>query len=320
MELFNKFKNNDFTNIRQLINGYYLGKYTTLDEMKEYFQEINNFVKDDDLISKLLDDKAITIFKIEDTHETVSPILDYSSNYNEYLSPILLTITEKEYIKTLLEQPLFRALLGDTLSNKLDKSLQDINSLNFKDIFVYRDSLNRNDNLEIIDNIKLLTKSMIKKQSIDFVNTTANGKYISKDVHMYRFLYTPANKLWQIITYNKEDKRVILCTISKISDIKINENNTKGLETHELIEKKKVKRPLKMKINEIFNSLERVFLAFSDYEVETYYKNNNHFIEVYYYEFEERKVLRDVLALGDAVVLEKDSALYDEIYSIVSIM
>lgn len=317
MELLNEFKNEDFRTIRQLIN-YTLKDGYSLDEVKEYFNEISYFNKPDDFIDKLFDSKC---FLLKEDSNCILPIIDYDENSNECYVPILLTKMEKEYLKTMLEDELFSAMLGKELSSKLDKLLEGVNTLNFNDIFIYKDEYNSNYNLKILDKIKFITDSIVQEFPIDFNNNTYDGIRKSYSKYMYRFLYNPINKLWQVTTYDEVQNRVILCTVYKLSDIKESKTTSNCLNTKELIEAKKVTTPLKIKLIDIWTSVERCFRVFADYEVVPYYdsKNNTYYLEVYYYEFDTDQIIMEILSLGDAVVVEdNDSPIYQKIVDIIT--
>lgn len=312
MELFNEFKNQDFINICKMINSSFKNEYT-LDEFKEFAKEIG---AKDDLVDKLIDENAFALIN----EEEMLPIINFAENNNEMYAPILLTKMEKEYIKTLLDNELFCEMIGESLSKKLNESLKDIQSLNFDDIFIYKDSQKNTFKLSIVENINKLTDSMVNDYSINFKNKTTKGKSIpNDDKKMYCFLYTKASKLWQVITYNKEQERVILCNVSRLRSIEKAEESTQSLETDKLIEKKKTEIPLKLKVIEIYTSVERVFRIFSDYEIRAYYKDGHHFLDVYYYDFDKEKIIESILSLGDNVIIEKNGCpIYDDIVDIIS--
>lgn len=307
MELFNQFKNDDFKHIRQIIKKTLIYGYD-----KELLYEFYNTIssKPTDFIDSLFNDDFCIL---KDEEGDILPFIDYDYDENPYLLPILLTKMEKEYIKTMLNDSLFCALLGEKLANKLSNNLNNTTSLNFKDNIIFKDEQIFDDTPSLIENIKLITYAIINDKNIDFNNNTNTKVYENKNKKIYRILYSPINTFWQVLTHDDNNERVILCNISSMSNIKINDNNDNVVDTKILIKNKKSKTPLKLELKEIHSSLERTFRTFSDYETIAYHKNGIHFLEIYYYEFDKQQIISNILSLGDAVVVDSNSPLYEDI-------
>lgn len=307
MELFNQFKNEDFKHIRQIIKKSLIYGYDK-ELLTEYYNAVSS--KSIDFIDSLFNEDFCIL---KDDEGEIFPFIDYDYDKNPYLLPILLTKMEKEYIKTMLNDSMFCSLLGEELANKLSNNLVNTNSLNFKDNIIYKDEQFFNYKPSLIENIKLITYAIINDKNIDFNNNTRTEVYKNKNKKMYRILYSPISKFWQVLTHDDNNERVILCNISNMSDIKINDNNDNIVDTKVLIENKKSKIPLKLELKRIHSSIERTFRTFSDYETIAYYKDEIHYLEIYYYEFDKQQIITNILSLGDAVVVDKDSPLYEDI-------
>ena len=68
--------------------------------------------------------------------------------------------------------------------------------------------------------------------------------------------------------------------------------------------KKNISDPLVLKIEDNKNTLDRCFNLFSSYDKKYYYdEEDNLILTIYYHDFDEAEIIRDILSLGKSAVV-----------------
>ena len=97
-----------------------------------------------------------------------------------------------------------------------------------------------------------------------------------------------------------------MANIQNLNDVRVGDV-CKDMHKHfaKLIEeKKKWDDPLILEVNNIYGSVESCFSLFNFYHREVYYDESikRHILKIYYYDFDESELVRDILSLGDGVI------------------
>ena len=80
--------------------------------------------------------------------------------------------------------------------------------------------------------------------------------------------------------------------------------------------KKNIDKPIVLKIEDNKNTLDRCFNLFSAYDKRYYYDDNNNLIlNIYYHDFDEAEIVRDILSLGKSVIVLEPKKVRDKVVS-----
>ena len=77
--------------------------------------------------------------------------------------------------------------------------------------------------------------------------------------------------------------------------------------------KKNIDKPIVLKIEDNKNTLDRCFNLFSAYDKRYYYDDNNLILNIYYHDFDEAEIVRDILSLGKSVIVLEPKKIRDKV-------
>lgn len=298
MELFNDYKNRYYRCIQNIINQIYNGEKYDKKDIRKILH--NAYLEEESILVNELVNK--NFFKFED--DIVKLRIDYNI-------PIRLNDLELAYLKMFVEDDEFNKVLNDEILEKLKKNLNDVQSLDYnkfwkrENIDKYGDSLKNN---EIRNNILILEKAILNNKYIKYSSKNRNGDiFENKIAYPYKIEYSIKNNKYRLIIFF--DNRAIKINIDSITNIKI-------LEERDVLEKEKIQiqdfiknrknigEPLVLKIEDNNNTLDRCFNLFSAYDKKYYYDTDNNLIlNIYYHNFDEAEIVRDILSLGKSVIV-----------------
>lgn len=308
MELFNDYKNRYYRCIQNIINQIYNGEKYDKKDIRKILH--NAYLEEESILVNELVNK--NFFKFED--DIVKLRIDYNI-------PIRLNDLELAYLKMFVEDDEFNKVLNDEILEKLKKNLNDVQSLDYnkfwkrENIDKYGDSLKNN---EIRNNILILEKAILNNKYIKYSSKNRNGDiFENKIAYPYKIEYSIKNNKYRLIIFF--DNRAIKINIDSITDIKI-------LEERDVLEKEKIQiqdfiknrknigEPLVLKIEDNNNTLDRCFNLFSAYDKKYYYDTDNNLIlNIYYHNFDEAEIVRDILSLGKSVIVLEPKKIRDKV-------
>ena len=70
---------------------------------------------------------------------------------------------------------------------------------------------------------------------------------------------------------------------------------------------------IKNEIEDNKNTLDRCFNLFSAYDKRYYYDDNNLILNIYYHDFDEAEIVRDILSLGKSVIVLEPKKIRDKV-------
>jgi len=308
MELFNDYKNRYYRCIQNIINQIYNGEKYDKKDIRKILH--NAYLEEESILVNELVNK--NFFKFED--DIVKLRIDYNI-------PIRLNDLELAYLKMFVEDDEFNKVLNDEILEKLKKNLNDVQSLDYnkfwkrENIDKYGDSLKNN---EIRNNILILEKAILNNKYIKYSSKNRNGDiFENKIAYPYKIEYSIKNNKYRLIIFF--DNRAIKINIDSITNIKI-------LEERDVLEKEKIQiqdfiknrknigEPLVLKIEDNNNTLDRCFNLFSAYDKKYYYDTDNNLIlNIYYHNFDEAEIVRDILSLGKSVIVLEPKKIRDKV-------
>lgn len=322
MELFNEVKNCYYTCMQNIINQITLdGEDFDSQRILKYFS-INAYNIGSNVESKIGDRFLKELFEESGNIKSVSLLNQFGMFWKPVVNeavPIMFTKVELRYIKTLLEDSGFCSLIGKQLSNKLINNLSNIESFNWKENCIFQGIRSTADNLletDLGNKLKIIIEAIIEEKSLLYKNIIKDGSEYKNGIP-YRILYSPRTGRYQLIIVTKEQDRPILANIQNLNDVRVGEV-CKDMHKHvaKLIEKKKKwDDPLVLEVNNIYGSVERCFSLFNFYHKEAYYDESieRHILKIYYYDFDESELVRDILSLGDAVIVRSPDNIRQEV-------
>lgn len=304
MELFNEVKNPYYTCVQYILNDMNEGKVFGRKEIQEY---LDNYTFDPET-----DDKRLVDYKIQDK----LPFIIKDGQAHSYINkrvPIRLTTVEIDYLKNMLMDTRGRFLLSKDNLRKLDDKLFNKSMDELHEFYLERNVDANGDDItseELIQNIRTIIKAIKENKNIIYTNNAANGKkYDDVICTPYKIMYSNKAKVFQLIAIPNNEKRIILMNISRLSNVNITSDGvvySDDIAEELLKEKKNLHEPIILEIEDKNNSIERCFSMFSCYHREAYIDQNTkkHIMKIFYYTFEEQEIVKDILSLGDAVIVK----------------
>lgn len=324
MELFNEVKNCYYTCMQNIVNQIIIdGVEFNSKRIMKCFSE-NAFNIEECKSSKIGDNFLSELFKESDSIKSVALLKEFDGCFEPAINepvPVMLTKIEMRYLKTLLHDSGFCNLLEKKLCKKLNDNLSKVESFKWQKNCVLQGVKNYADNLsdyEMAEKIKIIIKAIVEEKSLFYTNRAKDGtEYVNKTGIPYRILYSPRTGIFQLIIVSDKKDRPILLNIQNMTCLKVGVI-CKGIHklVAELIEqKKKQDEPLVLEVKDIFGSVERCFSLFSYYHKEAYYDETarKHILKIHYYDFDKSELIRDILSLGDAVLVRSPEGIRKQV-------
>lgn len=256
--------------------------------------------------------REFSVFESQD-ESTIMPTV-FKNTLDIYKLPFLLTIPEKRWLRTLLDDEIFCSLLGSELEAKLLGLLEDVKPFSWQSIIIERGF---RDNPSLIvpclkENLKIIFEALQKNRLLEYKNLTASGKEYIGLCKPEKIVYSPYLRSFQLSAINLSDNpdKISLqrMTIANLSELRVVDDNFPiTTTTAKLLAKKRRPETLRLAIKPVvsFNDVERAFLLFSTHEKSGYYNEaeNIYYLDVKFYSFQVNSLIRKILSLGKAVVV-----------------
>ncbi len=264
--------------------------------------------------------KKFALFEADYPFKTLIPTYKSDGQEEIPLPPIRFLGVEKRWLKTFLEAPLARKLLGENSFEKLRGVLKDVSPFPFEKFLIKNGQRTDGDNFDapqLAERISLLMEAIRQKIFLRYSQKAGNGKEYSGVCLPTKIIYSPYLQKFQV--------RVVVWTENTPSLKLINVANFTLLEKacrdenfpEEIFSEPEAQNFLKLKIFPIrgFNDIERCFLLFAANRKEGYFdlKNNVYHLKIFYRTFEQRALRRKILSLGKAVVVDEPAPFRESI-------
>ncbi|WFR55579.1 WYL domain-containing protein [Anaerocolumna sp. AGMB13025] len=202
-----------------------------------------------------------------------------NANYSSRLKTIPelpVTLLEKRWLKSLLQDSRVRLFLEDTTYKELSDRLSDIKPLyqdkhfNWFDIFADGDDYK---SPTYVNNFKLIHKAIPLRNIITIVFKSGKGKFITGDYLPCRLEYSQKNDKFRLYAVKMKGLTIVaFCTInlSRIRHIK----NTDliypvSIDMEQIFKSNRCKEPVTLEIRTERNGLDRFMMEFAGYEKQT---------------------------------------------------
>lgn len=311
MELFNEYYN---SNVQFLINLFSLNHPFTAKEAITLARESNVdvYCYDEKNTTKELD-KWVGYGLLEKCDEK-----RYRVSYNSELYPFAapLNSLESEYLADVIstkEAELFSDWTADSPLHRTDCTVYD---------YIRRkNSVGKKSEADRVDKevFRTILSAIYEKRYVEHMyRTNASPKLHSATVIPYRFEYSVFDGRWWLISYNEEQDRTIKSRLENIKSAKLGEEHHTSEETIRAAIMRHIEsEPVVLYITNERNTLERCFLLFEDMLDMTAYQlgENKYRLQFRYFDWDQNKIVRQLLYLGENVIVESPAVLIKTLIS-----
>ncbi len=248
-----------------------------------------------------------------------------NSRYHSCLknSPALpITLLEKRWLKTLLQDPRIYLFLEDTAYKELSERLSDINPLfqyeHFKWFDIFTDGDNYQDS-SYIQNFKTILKSIRKGSILNIIFKSRKGKIINGSYLPYRLEYSQKNDRFRVYAAKMNGMKPVVhgtVNLSRILYIK----STKvcypdKIEMAHIFQQKRCAEPVTLEINSERNGIERFLMEFASYEKHTILdEETGKCTATLWYDLQdETELLIKLLSFGPVLKVTGPKRMFDQI-------
>lgn len=327
MELFNKYKNKNFT---------FLTNY------------INNCINDEtmaltpsELERELVGDSQSTyeeflksLTNTTDNEDDYDASLLYNSNnkmqpLRQVPIPIRATIAEKAWLYYILQDSKSNLFLSDELKEKLidvldeDPARNDYSiSNNYVDIRQLSPLNHLVPDESYVENFKKIVNAIRTHKYIRATNHSFNGTiYKSMKLIPYKLEYSSQFDSFSLSCYPVDEKRPVKMNLGNLTEIEIEET----IPNYELfindfenqLKNTLEKSPIVIEIINKDDAYDRSAYLFSPYNTYCYDIGNDKLqMQIYYYRFQKDEIIRNILFLGPYIKVVSPKNVTDEIIKI----
>lgn len=222
----------------------------------------------------------------------------------DFLTP--LTELEKRYLKALLADPRIGLFLSREQWETLDAMLSDISPLWRPDQFYYYDRFADGDPYtddSYRSNFRTLLAAQKNKQYVDLDYTSPRGTRVHHYYVPARLEYSVKNDKFRVLALERTRHRNIkleILNVARIDHVHLtDETLSADVDLNSLIQKSYYKEPLRIRIVNKRNALERAMLHFANYEKNTVKIDEDTYeCVIYYNQSMETELLIEVLSFG----------------------
>ncbi|MCM1990243.1 WYL domain-containing protein [Oceanirhabdus seepicola] len=235
------------------------------------------------------------------------PSINHSTNQN---IPVRFNVVEKQWMKRLIEEPMVKVLLGDTLVLKLEEALNDVEGIGNIDMIERTYTANNDvsiDYSKFHDDFHTILEGIVQNKPIRYSNVDKWGRrYENKLSLPIRIEYSLKDDKFRISMYSLEENRPIMVNLHTIEKVELVHDMKPNIDKQEVLkllkENKYAKEPIVIEVTDERGAMERCFMCFSGFERTSRFLGDNKYeIKLNYYTFEEDDVIRKLIALGPFV-------------------
>lgn len=328
MELFNKYKNKNFTYLTNYINSCLSDTEYTLTA--------------EELANQLSGSSQSTF---EEFIQAIINHSDSNANYNasllfekdSHMQPIRgihvsirATIAEKAWFYYVLQNSKSALFIDPNLKGKmLDALSQNMNLTEYPLQASYVDIReSSNENLlkitpDLIEKFRLIINAIKEHRQLIVTNNSFSGAtYTNQVIYPYKLEYSAQLDSFSLSCYPPDVKRPIKMNLSNLSSVAIGDTIDNYddfiIEFKKQLSATKVKQPIQIEILNKNEAYDRCTYLFSSYDTYCYDKGNDKLImNIYYYHFQKDEIVRNILFLGHYVKVISPQNIMDEVISLI---
>jgi len=214
------------------------------------------------------------------------------------------TISEKIWLKEMLQDEKAKLFLEDETLIKLKKALEGVENFEIqKNIEIE----GRKQNKDVLDeayikHFKLVKQAIEEGRYLIYTNYTAKGEVLrDKEAIPYKLEYDLLEQKFRVSMWNEQQERPIKANLDRLSELALGDKVTtkKFLSSEEMISSKLVDEKLTFCVKNENNAIERTMLLFATYDRSIRrLEDDTYMIEISFYTFQEQELIQKVLSMG----------------------
>lgn len=217
-----------------------------------------------------------------------------------------LSALEKSYLKALLSDPRIRLFLSDGQIETLDEMLSCVQPLWKQEQFFYYDQFDDGDPWEdetYRGHFRRLLQALKEKRQVEIDYNSPGGTRVHHYYIPARLEYSVKNDKFRLLALKQAKTgrlRLEILNLSRMQTVRVTEKPfSENLDLNSVIQNSYYKEPLRLRISDRRNALERAMLHFANYQ-----KNTRKIDEttyeclIYYNQTMETELLIEVLSFG----------------------
>lgn len=221
-----------------------------------------------------------------------------------FLTP--LTTLEKRYLKALLADPRIGLFLSQEQQETMEVMLSDVSPLWRPDQFYYYDRFADGDpytDESYRNNFRTLLAAQKNRQYVDLDYTSPRGTRVHHYYVPVRLEYSVKNDKFRVLALERtrhNNVKLEILNIARIEHVKLTDQTLSAdVDVNAVIQNSYYKEPLRMRIVNKRNALERAMLHFANYEKNTVKIDEDTYeCLIYYNQSMETELLIEVLSFG----------------------
>lgn len=235
------------------------------------------------------------------------------------LKPVrpILTSPEIDYLHYILEHPLSTLFLTESLRSKLLTLCRGKTSriLNPEYIIDLRSKYSLDMPMPPED-FRTIVKAIEQNRRIRYRYTTKDSSDETQaECVPYRLEYSDTDGRWWLLLYDELQQRSIKAILSNLQQIELGSRHSlSDAAFQESLQRLKSEQKLVLRVNDQKNALLRCFSLFEQQDRLSVKKvaEGEYLLEMTYYAFDNKEILKKLLFLGDQVILEAPENLRQE--------
>ncbi len=235
--------------------------------------------------------------------------LDQTEKTEDFLK-LPLTKLQKSWLKALLLDPRFRLFFSEEALEELEKALEDVPALYDPADFHYFDRYGDGDPYEdpIYQNIfRTILKAMTERRPLFVAYESRKGNPLTLEVLPCRFQYSPKDDKFRLLCVSLSHcrpKQFHVMNVARMLACHISKNPVPRDFDWDISRfQRQAVEPVRIRIRNERNALERCMLRFANYEKQTVYEpeSDTWLCSIYYDPADETELLIDLLSFGPVI-------------------
>lgn len=328
MELFNKYKNKNFTYLTNYINSCLSDtEYTlTAEELANQLSGSSQSTFEEFI-------QAITNHSDPKTNYNASLLFENDNKMQPIRSihvPIRATIAEKAWLYYILQNSKSDLFLDHNLKKKiLDALSQNMNLADYPlqpshvDIREFSNENRLKVTSELIEKFRFIVTAIKEHRQLIVTNNSFSGAtYTNQVVYPYKLEYSAQLDSFSLSCYPPDAKRPVKMNLSNLSSVTIGDTIENYddfiIDFEKQLSSTKVKQPIQIEILNKNEAYDRCTYLFSSYDTYCYDNGDDKLImNIYYYRFQKDEIVRNILFLGHYVKVISPQNITDEVISLI---
>lgn len=215
------------------------------------------------------------------------------------------TTAELVWLRAMLEDPGAAFLLPDDLREKLRQTLAAVPEWPCETIWQTVQEQG-DDRTALQGRLVTIWKALREKRQLAYANRDSSGHLHEGICSPCRLEYDAAANCYYLIIWQADEARAIKMRVARLASVQCLDAPIPA-STEEAFHQFLVDRrqSVTLRIERQNNAVERSFMMFASYDKEASYdeKTDTYTIQLYYYEFDRREILQQILSLGAAATV-----------------